>query len=164
MGQCSRGQSTLLNMLGTLDVPTEGMVLISGIDLRRFGGGGMRTCRLAATTRRSGAPLGNSLRGDAWRREPVLYYRMRPRQRAAGPPSGRPHLADRRRPPTRTPEGYRPHVFAGLVPDAMPNVAVSMTLCPHSPRRLCFGSSPPPRRLDGLPRSTCRSGALTWCR
>ena len=33
MGQCSRGQSTLRNMLGMHDVPTEGMLLISGIDL-----------------------------------------------------------------------------------------------------------------------------------
>jgi lipoprotein-releasing system ATP-binding protein len=33
VGQSGSGKSTLLNALGALDVPTEGMVLINGVDI-----------------------------------------------------------------------------------------------------------------------------------
>src|SRR5215813_9067048 len=36
IGQSGSGKSTLLNILGALDVPTEGQVLIDGVDIAFF--------------------------------------------------------------------------------------------------------------------------------
>lgn len=45
MGQSGSGKSTLLNILGALDVPTEGRVLIDGVDIRTLSGNELAALR-----------------------------------------------------------------------------------------------------------------------
>ena len=45
MGQSGSGKSTLLNILGALDVPTEGRVLIDGVDIRTLSEDGLAALR-----------------------------------------------------------------------------------------------------------------------
>jgi ABC-type lipoprotein export system ATPase subunit len=45
MGQSGSGKSTLLNILGALDVPTEGRVLIDGVDIATLSGNGLAALR-----------------------------------------------------------------------------------------------------------------------
>src|SRR5215471_15937745 len=45
MGQSGSGKSTLLNILGALDVPTEGQVLIDGVDIATLSEDGLAALR-----------------------------------------------------------------------------------------------------------------------
>jgi lipoprotein-releasing system ATP-binding protein len=45
MGQSGSGKSTLLNILGALDVPTDGTVLINGVDIGRLDADALATLR-----------------------------------------------------------------------------------------------------------------------
>src|SRR5215472_3665759 len=45
MGQSGSGKSTLLNILGALDVPTEGRVLIDGVDIATLSEDGLADLR-----------------------------------------------------------------------------------------------------------------------
>ncbi len=45
MGPSGSGKTTLLNLTGGLDLPTEGSVQVSGVELTRLGGGGLAKWR-----------------------------------------------------------------------------------------------------------------------
>jgi putative ABC transport system ATP-binding protein len=45
MGPSGSGKTTLLNLMGGLDLPTEGLVSVGGVELTKLGGGGLSKWR-----------------------------------------------------------------------------------------------------------------------
>ena len=109
IGQSGSGKSTLLNILGALDVPTEGQVLIDGVDIATLSEDGLAALGGMKKTWTESGRAGSDLYASAW----VWGCLLRdgetldsPRVRAQALTEGGQH--DDRRDPDRNPE-HRQH-------------------------------------------------------